>query len=168
MSLALKRHYGTGEADEIAKLCKMVNDFFDCLNARSMHEHERKKNQLLAPYRSPNDQRFEWLKNVFLKYLADWLAMTQVRPSSFTPDQRAQMFLSLQTYKGFQITVKSMIKVVQFLLAEGFKCVLTERFSQDDLEEYFGFQRAQGRRSDSPTAADNTLCQKCTPSLSYI
>ena len=47
-----------------------------------------------------------------------------------------------------------MIKVIQFLLAEGLKCVLTERFCQDDMEEYFGFQRAQGRRSDNPTAAD--------------
>ena len=47
-----------------------------------------------------------------------------------------------------------MIKVIQFLLAEGLKCVLTERFCQDDLEEYFGFQRAQGRRLDNPTAAD--------------
>ena len=154
VSIALKRHYGTGEADETAKLCEMVNDFFDCLNVRSMHEHERKQNELLAPYRSPNDPRFEWLENVFLKYLADWLALTQVCPGSFTADQRAQTFLSLQTYKGYQITVKSMIKVIQFLLAEGLKCVLTERFCQDDMEEYFGFQRAQGRRSDNPTAAD--------------
>ena len=28
--------------------------------------------------------------------------------------------------------------------------VLTERFCQDILEEYFGNQRAQGRRSDNP------------------
>ncbi len=44
VSLALKRHYTTGEADETAKLCEMVNNFFDCLNVRSMHEHERKRN----------------------------------------------------------------------------------------------------------------------------
>ena len=154
VSLALKRHYATGEADETAKLCEMVNNFFDCLNVRSMHEYERKRNQLLAPYRSRDDPRFEWLENVFLKYLTDWFQSTQARPGLFTSDQRAQMFLSLQTYKGLQITVKSMIKVVQFLLAEGLQCVLTERFCQDDLEEYFGFQRAQGRRSENPTAAD--------------
>ena len=154
VSLALKRHYTTGEADETAKLCEMVNNFFDCLNVRSMHEHERKRNSLLAPYRSSNDPRFEWLENVFLKYLADWLASIKVRPGLFTQEQRAQMFLSPQTYKGFQITVKSMIEVVKFLLAEGLQCVLTERFCQDDLEEYFGFQRAQGSRSDNPTAAD--------------
>ena len=44
--------------------------------------------------------------------------------------------------------------MIQFLLAEGLKCVLTERFCQDNLEEYFGFQRGQVRRSDNPSAAD--------------
>ena len=32
--------------------------------------------------------------------------------------------------------------------------MLTKRFCQDDVKEYFGYQRAQGRRSDNPTAAD--------------
>ncbi len=72
----------------------------------------------------------------------------------FTPDQRARMFLSIQTYKGLQITVKSVIDLTKFLLGEGLVGVLTERFCQDDVEEYFGCQRAQGRRSDNPTAAD--------------
>ena len=74
VSLALKRHYTTGEADETAELCEMINDFFDCLNVRSLHENERKRNALLAPYRSDTDSRFEWLENVFLKYLADCLS----------------------------------------------------------------------------------------------
>ena len=51
VSSALKRHYGNGEADETAKLC----------------EYERKQNELLALYRSPNDPRFQLLENVFLK-----------------------------------------------------------------------------------------------------
>ena len=154
VSLALKRYYTNGEADETAKLCEMINDFFDCLNVRSFHEHERKRNALLAPYRSTTDSRFDWLENVFLKYLADWLSSTQTRAGSFTPDQRAKMFLSIQTYKGLQITVKSVVQLTKFLLGEGFEGVLTERFCQDDVEEYFGYQRAQGRRADNPTAAD--------------
>lgn len=32
--------------------------------------------------------------------------------------------------------------------------VLTERFCQDDVEKYFGYQRTQGRRSDNPTTAE--------------
>ena len=93
---------------------------------------------LLAPYRSTTDSRFEWLENVFLRYLADWLSSTQPRAGSFTPDQRAKMFLSIQTYKGLQITVTSVIQLTKFLLGEGFESVLTERFCQDDVGEYFG------------------------------
>ena len=43
--------------------------------------------------------------------------------------------------------------MTKFLLSEGFEFVLTERFCQDDLEKYFGYQRAQGR-SDNPTEAE--------------
>jgi hypothetical protein len=98
VSMALKRHYTTAEADETAKLCAMINDFFDCLNVRSLHEHERKRNALLAHYRSVTDSRFEWLENVFLKYLSDWLSSVQTRAGTFTPDERGKMFLSIQTY----------------------------------------------------------------------
>ena len=60
------------------------------------------------------------------------------------------MFISLQTYEGLQITTYSMIEVVKFLLDAGVKYVLTERFCQDDLENYFGKQRAIGCRRDNP------------------
>ena len=60
------------------------------------------------------------------------------------------MFLSWQTYEGFQISVKSTIECTKFLLAEGMQYVLTERFCQDPVEEFFGQQRQLGRRSDNP------------------
>ena len=50
------------------------------------------------------------------------------------------------------MTVTLAIAVTKFLLSEGFEFVLTERFCQDNVEEYF--QRAQGRRTDNPTAAE--------------
>ena len=62
------------------------------------------------------------------------------------------MFLSAQTYEGLKIAVYSHIEVVKFLLSVGFQYVLTERFMQDNLKDYFGHQRERGRRSDSPTA----------------
>ena len=154
VSLALQRHYPTGEASETAKLCKMMNDFFDCLNVRSTSEHIRKRNPLLAPYKSTNDNRFDCLKNTFLKYLEDWHASTKSREGEFSGDDRGRMFMSIQTFKGLKMTVTSVIDVTKFLLGEGFQFVLTERFCQDDLEEYFGYQRAQGRRNDNPTAAE--------------
>ena len=62
------------------------------------------------------------------------------------------MFMSSQTYEGLTIAVNSHVDAIKFLLSEGFKYVLTERFMQDVLEDYFGHQREKGRRSDNPTA----------------
>ena len=61
------------------------------------------------------------------------------------------MFISKQTKIGLKITVASMIECTRFLLNSGMKYVLTEKFSQDSLELYFGLQRACGHRSDNPT-----------------
>ena len=48
------------------------------------------------------------------------------------------------------MTVRSVIEATKFLLQEGTEFVLTERFCQDPVEEYFGNQRKLGRRSDNP------------------
>ena len=109
---------------------------------------------MLAPYRGTDDHRFDWLQNVFVKYLTDWKASTESRKGAFSPEDRGRMFLSYQTFNGLKMTVSSVIEVTKFFLNEGFEFVLTERFCQDDVEEYFGYQRAQGRRSDNPTAAE--------------
>ena len=61
------------------------------------------------------------------------------------------MFISLQTYEGLHITVNSLIEVTKFLLTSGMSFLLTERFTQDVLEEYFGRHCGLGRRNDNPT-----------------
>ena len=135
-----------------AQFCRMMNDFFDCTNVRSLTEHERKRNPLIKPYSSPDDERFSWLKDVFLHYLEMWKQSTMAREGNYSADDRGKMFLSLQTYKGLKISVFSHIEAIQFLLSEGFQYVLSERFIQDVLEDYFGHQRAKGGYSDNPTA----------------
>ena len=75
-----------------------------------------------------------------------------IREGNYTADDRAKMFLSLQTYKGLKISVYSHTEAIQFLLSEGFQYVLSERFMQDVPENYFGHRRAKGGRSDNPTA----------------
>ena len=64
------------------------------------------------------------------------------------------MFLSSQTHEGLQISVHSHIEAIQFLLQQGFQYVLSERFMQDVLEDYFGHQRAKGGRADNPSACE--------------
>ena len=60
------------------------------------------------------------------------------------------MFISRQTYVGLKTTIYSLVECVKFLLQSGMHCVLTERFNQDNVEEYFGKQRSMGCRSDNP------------------
>ena len=143
---------GNEEVLETARFCGMMNDFFDCTNVRSLTESVRKKNQFIKPYESPDDERFAWLVDVFLKYLNDWKQSTLDRPGSFSADERGNMFLSQQTYEGLKMAVHFHIEAIQVLLKEGFHYVLSERFMQDVLEDYFGHQRSKGGRSDSPTA----------------
>ena len=72
------------------------------------------------------------------------------RPGNFKLNAKERMFISWQTFEGFQIAVHSVIEGVNFLLKEDIEYVLTERFCQDPLEEYLGNQRNIGNRSDNP------------------
>ena len=54
------RAFGPPEAAGTARLCEMVDQFFDCLNVRSLTEHQRKRKPFLAPYRSVQDGRYVW------------------------------------------------------------------------------------------------------------
>ena len=74
------------------------------------------------------------------------------REGEYSTDVRGKMFISIQTYKGLKISIYAHIEAIQYLLGEGFEYVLSERFMQDVLEDYFGHQRAKGGRSDNPTA----------------
>ena len=153
MANALRYFNPNGEADELAKFIGMVNDFFDMANVRSIKEHVHKRNPNLKPYKDPHDERLTWMKDVFLAYLDQWKITVTDRPG-FSKEEKQMMFISSQTYEGYHITINSLVNIVQFLLNEGFLYVLTERFMQDVLEEYFGYQRARGRRSDNPTAQE--------------
>ena len=93
-----------------------------------------------------------WMKDTFLRYLEDWKESVANREGSYTPAEIEKMFLSCQTYKGFKITVNSHIEAIKFLLSIAFSYVLSERFMQDVLGDYFGHQRTLGGRSDNPSA----------------
>ena len=65
------------------------------------------------------------------------------------------MFLSLPTYNGIKISISSLKEIIPHLLANGFDFILTEKFCQDDIKNYFGRQRAIGHCKDNPTAKDS-------------
>ena len=130
MAEALRRSMSLEEVSETATFCQLMNDFFDCCNVRSVDEHQRKNNTLLAPYKKCDDPRFVWLNDTILKYFADWKEEISKREGftpdqmarmvqTFIPDQMARMFISVQTYEGLQISVKSLIECTKFLLENG-------------------------------------------------
>ena len=137
---------GNEEVLGTANFCGMMND------VRSRTEHIRRKNHFIKPYTSTDDERFSWLLDVFVKYLNDWKENTLNRPGNFSPAARQKMFLSQQTYEGLKISAYSHVEAIQFLLGKSFQYVLSERFMQDVLEDYFEHQRSKGGRSDNPTA----------------
>ena len=82
----------------------------------------------------------------------NWKKSTLTRQGEYSVNARGKMFLSSQTHEGLKIAVHSHIEAIHFVLGEGFQYVLSERFMQDVLEDYFGHQRSKGGRSDNPTA----------------
>ena len=96
--------------------------------------------------------RFQWLTG-FLEYLRKWKDSTEQRPGNLTQSARSKMFISWQTYEGFQITVNAVIDTCKFLLHKGMEYVLTELFFKDPVEEYFGSQRKLGRRNATQRSA---------------
>ena len=64
------------------------------------------------------------------------------------------MFISWPSSEGLQITVLSVKEGCKLWLQQGVPYIFSERFCHDDLENYFGKQRAIGRKSDNPTVHD--------------
>ena len=110
-----------------------------------------------APFSSTDDPRFSWLKNQFLKYFEDWLGSLEERTGAYTKFEEQKMFISSQTYKGLKITVHSVIELVKFLITDKVLYLLTERFCQDPLENYFGNQCSSGVQKDDPSMSLATM-----------
>ena len=96
------------------------------------------------------NERFDWLFNMFLNYFNKWKLSIEDRGNNFSLNAHSKMFITWQTFQGFKITTNAIVEVAKFLLSEGVDFVLTERFCQDEIEEYFVNQRQLGRRSDNP------------------
>ena len=132
-----------------AVFCSMMDKFFDIMNIRNKTETTTKSKPFLKPFDSVNDDRFDWLKNTFLPYFENWLQSIENRPGEYTANAKSNMFISWQTHEGIKITCNSVIELVKYLLNHGVKYVLTERFCQDPLENYFGRQRSLGARNQN-------------------
>ena len=120
------------------------------MNIRDVISHKFDLKPSLIPFSSINDPRLSWLRNVFLQCFDDWLNSTDYREGKFSRNSKNKMFASQQTYEGLKISINAIIEAIQFLLQHEVRYVLTERFSQDPLENYFGCKRSIGGRKDNP------------------
>ena len=87
-------HHGPPDASETAKFCKMMDSFFDCMNARSYDEYIRKRKPYLKPYSDQNGFRFDWLINTFLAYFEEWKNNIEARPGDLSENAKGRMFIS--------------------------------------------------------------------------
>ena len=95
------------------------------------------------------------MKKDFIKYFESWKASIDNRSRNFTKQATSNMFLAWQTYEGLLITVNSFVEATRYLLKEGgVSYILSQRFFQDYQENYFGRNRAIGRRRDNPNVGD--------------
>ena len=130
-----------------------MNRFFDMLNVRSKNEGIHKMKEDLKPYESHSDCRLYWLENDFLQYLAAWKENVEQR-HGFKPAEKSLMLLRREIREGLRITIQSFVSLARQLLSdEGLhgKYHLSERFSQDPLEKFFGKIRQAGGRGNNPT-----------------
>jgi len=72
-------------------------------------------------------------------------ALTQL-----SAEEQAKRCLSKQTVFGWRMTIRTFMDLTKELLDEGARFVLSEKFSQDPLEEHFGRQRAAGGANENP------------------
>ena len=114
----------------------------------SVKESKKTLKLFLKVYSSRDDQRFDWRQGTFLLYLTSWKENVNNRPENLTQD--VKMFLVWQTFEGTQITIFWFIEVVKHLLDQDMLFVLSEKFCQDLVEDYFGNQRCMVRHSDNP------------------
>ena len=151
-SEALK-FYSIRDSAATQTLLLFMDRFFDMLNVRSPEEAVKKRKDDLRPYSSAEDSRLTWLEEGFLAYLDDWEDAVRKR-DGFRRGEQELMLLSSETRVGLRITVNSFVGMLRELLKypelKG-KYLLSERISQDPLENFFGKVRQAGGRNANPS-----------------
>lgn len=156
------------DTSELIIFLKLTNRFFDCVNGKD--DGTEKKNPDKAPFTDPNDERLLFLENEFLQYFEDWKQDVVTRPGDFSASERNSMIVSHQALGALQITVKSIVGAIRFMLNEAKAPSVGARvFNQDPLEQYFSIVRRKQGDNRNPTLKgffDTSLTQFVSGSMS--
>ena len=87
-------HHGGNELSATSKYCDMIDQYFDCINVRSVSEHIGKRKDKVARYADIDDEQFDWLFNKFLNYFDTWRLSIENRGNKFSLNAQNKMFIS--------------------------------------------------------------------------
>ncbi|XP_022107675.1 uncharacterized protein LOC110988468 [Acanthaster planci] len=147
---AFQCHGKVGTASTV-KFVTMFDQFFDCLNVSNTYKGVHSRKPALEPYKTVDDWRFDWLKEDFLGFLREWEEEVQSK-QQLDKATKKKMTLSRETVEGIKITVHSFVELGKHLLKQpGVQYLLSEKFCQDPLEEYFSKQRGAGGSNENPS-----------------
>ena len=106
--------FGPEETADTAKLCIMVDKFFDCLNVRNTTEHVTKRKPFLKPYYSIDDARFEWLDE-FMQYFKLWKESIEERnDANYTENARSKRLFHGRAMKDYRLQFYHLKRFVNF------------------------------------------------------
>ncbi|KAK3916402.1 Transposable element P transposase [Frankliniella fusca] len=138
------------QINELVKFIRLMNRFFDCMNAKVSNKgSSKKKSSDTLPYSNVNDERFHFLTGEFLQYFDDWEEDVKKR-LGFTKKEKQRMNLSHQFLHAIRITVHSFVSAIRFMINIGATEVNGQDFNQDLLEQYFSTMRAAGGANNNP------------------
>ena len=146
MANAIRRR-NRPEILETANFCEMMDEWVDCLNGRYLNVPKPN----LLPYKAniPNDSRYQWLEENFLRWLHEWQVEIEALPG-ISRSERNRFLLSYQTSEGLKMTTKSFVALAKTVLAEeGAQFLLLEKLNQDRLEVFFAKLRRSCGDSDT-------------------
>lgn len=138
--------------EETVKYILYCNKFFDVLNGAHSSQAGRTRNTDLAAFTSADDERFTWLKDVFLAHFVNW--KKQVNAMPLTAQEKEKMLPPQPTMNGLEISIRGIEGATRyFLTVAKAKFVMARVYSQDPLEQFFGKQRMGGGGSRNPNSA---------------
>nr|XP_037270149.1 uncharacterized protein LOC119161734 [Rhipicephalus microplus] len=121
---------------------KMVHKWFALHKIQSTALDWTSRDAMRMPFYGEDDERLVWLEKECLSYFSPWK-----ESSSYKFE-----FLSNETYEALRVTTMSTTLCTRHLLSTGFKFVLTERFSSDDVESLFSSIRQLNGSNDQTDA----------------
>ena len=128
----------SSEAEPTAAFVARMNQLFDIMNSNS----PTAKNKWQRPLSVKTVEQFQELADATM-WIKEW---------KFKSRKTGVVTVDLPFKQGLLMTINALMAVSRYLIdVQGFRFVLTSRFNQDVVENWFSCVRGKGRNNDSRT-----------------